>query len=101
MPNRIFKILSADMQFMHRLTFHLQGKHKLQITSAMLHDVVHVTRALAISPQIIICAHSGGLFFWKITTSLYRIQLFRSVSIVYSIAPHVNVAKAPRHHYYV
>lgn len=83
------------------LTFHLQSEHKLQITSAVLHNVVHVTRALAVPPHIVFRSDPGGLFVREIATSLFWIQLFRTVGIVYSIAPYVHVAKAPRHHYHI
>lgn len=83
-----------------RLTTH-QAEHELQITAAMLHRVVHVTRRFAISSQIIVRTHSGGTLVRKITPSFFRVQTFRPRRVVYSISPHVYVAKTSSHHYHV
>lgn len=83
-----------------RLTTH-QAEHEFQITTAVLHRVVHVTRRFTISPQVIVRAHSGGTFVGEITPSLFRVQVLRPRCIVYSISPHVYVPEASSHNYHI
>lgn len=82
------------------LTTH-QAHHELQITAAVLHHVVHVTRGLAVPPQVVLRAQPGGALVGKKAFPLFRVQLLGPRSVVYTVAPHVDVAKVAAHHHHV
>jgi len=75
-----------------------EAEHELQITATVLDHMIHVTRRLAIPPQVVFCAHSGRTFIGEKTPSLFRVQTPGPVCIVYPISPHVNNANTARSH---
>lgn len=82
------------------LTTH-QAHHELQITAAVFHHVVQVTRGLAVPPQVILRAQPGGALVGKIAFPLFRGQLLGPRRVVYAVAPHVDVAEVAAHHHRV
>jgi len=71
-----------------------EAEHELQITATVLDHVIHVTCRLAIPPQVVFRAHSGGTLVGEKTPSLFRVQSPGPVCVVYPISPHVNNANA-------
>jgi len=79
------------------LTMH-EAKHELQITATVFDHVIHITRSLAIPPQVVFRAHSGGTFIGKKTPSLLWVQPPGPFCVVYPITPHVNNANTSTCH---
>lgn len=78
-----------------------EAKHELQITAAVMDHVIHVTCRLAIPPQVVFCADSGGTLVGEKTPTLFRVQSPGPVCVVYPISPHVNNANATGCHYHI